>query len=322
MATYKLIQDIEAEDHILGPLTLRQFIYGLVAAFLYYMCFIMITKHVLVLLIVFLPLALFASFFAFPFKRDQPTEVWALAKLRFLLKPKRRIWSQSGVKEMVTIAVPKKVERHLTKDMSEDEVRSRLKALAMTIDTRGWAVKNMQQNMPPDVAEDESDRLIDIGSLPKPVSDNVAPEEDMLDDANPQSQHINQAIEESTQERRQHLADTMNKMHYDSHPVEPLSEESISQDLKARSSVSALPMANMHTVSTEPAPATKTEPAQPSTPIIVPDTASAAQSPAPVQTDKHVDPAILNFALNNHGISVQTIANEANKSDEVVIKLR
>ncbi|MGH7158305.1 MAG: PrgI family mobile element protein [Candidatus Saccharimonadales bacterium] len=34
MATYKVIQDIEAEDKILGPLTLRQFIYAGVAAIL------------------------------------------------------------------------------------------------------------------------------------------------------------------------------------------------------------------------------------------------------------------------------------------------
>ena len=31
MATYKVIQDIEAEDKLLGPLTLRQFIYAAVA---------------------------------------------------------------------------------------------------------------------------------------------------------------------------------------------------------------------------------------------------------------------------------------------------
>ena len=28
MATYKVIQDIEAEDKLIGPLTLRQFIYA------------------------------------------------------------------------------------------------------------------------------------------------------------------------------------------------------------------------------------------------------------------------------------------------------
>ncbi len=46
MATYKLMQDIEAEDHILGPLSLRQFIFALIAVFMFYLCFLMITTGV------------------------------------------------------------------------------------------------------------------------------------------------------------------------------------------------------------------------------------------------------------------------------------
>src|ERR1700752_5034677 len=111
MATYKLIQDIEAEDHILGPLTLRQFIFALVTAFLLYINFLCYAQHVAFLMVLFMPPALLTGFFAFPFGRDQPTEIWALAKLRFWFKPRQRIWDQSGVKELVTITVPKRVER-------------------------------------------------------------------------------------------------------------------------------------------------------------------------------------------------------------------
>src|ERR1700689_4826621 len=135
MATYKVIQDIEAEDKILGPLTFRQFVYGLIAAFFCYICVICVTKGAAFLLVFFLPPALFTGFFAFPFGRDQPTEVWALAKIRFFLKPHRRTWDQSGVKELVTITVPKKVERILTNGLSQNEVQSRLKTLANTIDS-------------------------------------------------------------------------------------------------------------------------------------------------------------------------------------------
>jgi len=109
MATYKLIQDVEAEDKILGPLTLRQFIFALITAFLGYIDFILIVKHIYFLLIFLIPLTLLGIFFAFPFGRDQPTEIWALAKLRFLFKPRKRLWDQSGVKELVTITAPKKI---------------------------------------------------------------------------------------------------------------------------------------------------------------------------------------------------------------------
>src|SRR5579884_3436546 len=107
MATYKLIQNVEAEDHIVGPLTLRQFIFALIAIFFYYICFILVTKHATPLLLMFLPPAFFFTFFAIPFGRDQPTEIWFLAKLRFWFKPRKRVWNQSGIKEMVTITAPK-----------------------------------------------------------------------------------------------------------------------------------------------------------------------------------------------------------------------
>lgn len=214
MATYKLIQDIEAEDHILGPLTLRQFIYALVAAFCIYMCFIGLTKHILPLLVVFLPIALLAGFFAFPFGKDQPTEIWALAKIRFLFMPRRRIWDQSGIKELVTVTVPKKAEKIYTDGLSQVEVRSRLHALADTIDSRGWAIKNVNVNMygQPALAGPSSDRLIDISNIPQAVPDyDVAASDDMLDEQNsPVAQQFSQMIGASSQAHRQQLIDQLN----------------------------------------------------------------------------------------------------------------
>ncbi|HSX36634.1 MAG TPA: PrgI family protein [Patescibacteria group bacterium] len=217
MATYKLIQDIEAEDHILGPLTLRQFIYSLVAAFCLYVSFIGLTKHVLPLIAMFLPVALFAGFFAFPFGKDQPTEVWALAKIRFFFKPRRRIWDQSGVKELVTITVPKRVEVLRSDGLSQTEVKSRLRALADTIDSRGWAIKNVNINMygqASPVASGSSDRLIDISSMPRLVPDyDVQASDDMLDEqSNPVAQQFAQMITSSSQTHRKKLIDKLNNV--------------------------------------------------------------------------------------------------------------
>ncbi|MDL2341586.1 MAG: PrgI family protein [Patescibacteria group bacterium] len=215
MATYKVIQDIEAEDKILGPLTLRQFIYALIMCFFLYLCFIVITKHVTFLLIVFLPPVLFTGFFAFPFRMDQPTEVWAVAKIGFLFKPRKRIWDQSGVKELVTVTVPKKIERVYTNGLSQTEVQSRLSALASTIDTRGWAIKNVNVNMfaqPAMVTDDGSDRLVAMSSMPQPVADyDIKASDDILDEtSNPIAQQFTQMITASTQAHRQQLIDTMN----------------------------------------------------------------------------------------------------------------
>ena len=216
VATYKLMQDIEAEDHIIGPLSLRQFIYALIAAFCGYLSFIAIAKHAAFLLAVLLPPGLFCLFFAFPFGKDQSTEVWALAKLRFLFKPRKRIWDQSGVKQLVTVTAPKKVERTYTDGLSQTEVRSRLKALANTIDSRGWAIKNVNVNMysQPSLlaATGTSDRLIDVSSIPQAVPDyDVQASDDILDEtSNPVAQQVSQLMGASSQARRQQLLDEMN----------------------------------------------------------------------------------------------------------------
>jgi hypothetical protein len=215
MATYKVLQDIEAEDKILGPLTLRQFIYGLICAFLLYICFICFSKGASYLLAIFLPPALFTGFFALPFGKDQPTEVWALAKIRFLFKPRRRIWDQSGIKELVTVTVPKKAEAILTNGLSQTEVQSRLQALAQTIDSRGWAIKNVSVNLYDQsgvIGSGTSDRLIDVGNMPQEVPGyDVQASDDMLDVANnPIAQQFDHMINTAEKTHRQELIDELN----------------------------------------------------------------------------------------------------------------
>lgn len=215
MATYKVIQDVEAEDKLVGPLTLRQFIYGGVAAFCFYISFICITKGVGFLAGAFLPPGLFCAFFAFPWGRDQPTELWALAKIRFYLKPRKRIWDQSGTKELVTVTVPKHVEKVYTNGLTQTEVQSRLTALANTIDSRGWAVKNVNVNL--STAEtlatlpDQSDRLVDMSSMPQEVSNvDVTASDDMLDAYNnPIAQQFDSMLQKSAQQHRTEIVNRL-----------------------------------------------------------------------------------------------------------------
>lgn len=224
MATYKVIQDIEAEDKILGPFTFRQFVYGLISGFSIFICYVCVIKGLGFLLILFLPPALFTGFFAIPFGKDQSTEVWALAKIRFFVKPRRRIWDQSGIKELVTITAPKKVERLLTNGLDETEVKSRLEALANTIDSRGWAIKNVNVNMfsqpnPLMEAATDSDRLIDLNSMPKEVpSYDIQASDDMLDEvSNPIAHQFQTMIDQSTASHRRQLVDELNGIREEEH---------------------------------------------------------------------------------------------------------
>ena len=346
MATYKLIQDVEAEDHVLGPLSLRQFIFGMLAAFCGYLCYFVVAKGAPYMLIVFIPPTLLLGFFAFPFGRDQPTETWALAKLNFYFKPRKRIWNQSGVKELVTITAPKKVERVLTKGLSENEVRSRLKALADTIDSRGWAVKNINLNAyaMPLQTPSTSDRLIDMGSIPSSVPDtDIGADDDMLDlKNNPLAQQFDSMMDRQSQAYRAQVLDKMNNPVNQAAQANPTSnnywfmnsatqqaiqpapkpvsfspsqEKSASQQLRAQSSATPAAFTNLRTLKKPSSKPQNTIEQNPTKTSVPPVTAPA-------------DPAILSLADNND-LSVATLAREANRTknndepkDEVVVSLR
>ncbi len=276
MSTYKLIQDIEAEDHILGPLSLRQFIFALIAAFLLYICFIVVAKHVPFLLIFFLPPALFCAFFAFPWGGDQPTETWALAKLRFFFKPRRRIWNQSGIKELVTITVPKKVEHVYSDGLSQTEVKSRLQALANTIDSRGWAIKHIDAvgYMPQNA---DSDRLIGIPDVP-PESPNDAPSYDIMDpENNPLARQFQTMINKSGQDYHQRLVEQLKA------PTPATAQPAAAASAMAAGQKTA-PAAQQWFINHNPAPASSTSsvgPAAPSTPPAITGNAAASSADDP-----------------------------------------
>jgi hypothetical protein len=328
MATYKVIQDIEAEDHILGPLTLRQFIYSLVAALFLYLSFVVVTKNVPFLLVLFLPPGLLSGFLAFPFKRDQPTEVWALAKIGFLLKPRKRIWSQSGTKHLVTITVPRHIETNITNGLSQTEVESRLRALAMTIDTRGWAIKNAGGMPSSTFSGTDDDRLINANTLPKPVPEyETSPEDDILDEQNnPLAIQMSDLVNKSSQQQRQRLIDSLKLLTTEKTNSEWFgqNESDISSRLKELSSNSDMSTANLHTLklksSTPPQQSTNSNPnLQATTPTKAPSTQQLPPtSPQPLAQTKTstVNPDILNLAKRDD-LNITTLAREA----EVVIKL-
>lgn len=214
MATYKVLQDIEAEDKLVGPLTLRQAIYAAIALLAGWLSYLVISHGAPYVAVIFLPFVIFGAFFAIPWSKQQSTEVWALAKIRFALKPRRRIWDQSGVKNLVTVTAPKHTDDGpAVSDLSETEVRSRLKALAETIDSRGWATKNVPIGMYGQAypIAPASDRLVDTSSLPQQVPEAVmTATDDMFDYTNnPVAQQFEDKINAATTAYRQHVLDVM-----------------------------------------------------------------------------------------------------------------
>ena len=327
MAQYKVLQDIEAEDKLLGPLSLRQFIYAAITIALGFVTFRLFISPVWFVGIVLLPPTIFFALLAAPLGGQQSSEIWLLAKIRFFLKPRKRIWDQSGVLELVTITVPKAIERHLTKGYDQTEVKSRLKTLASTMDTRGWAVKNA-----PGAAYGQtqsSDRLFDIAAQSSApiVAEPVA---DMLDPTtNPRAQAMDQALEQSGKEHREEVLQNMRSPSLPAPQViqaprpvatTPLAAVPVTTPTISPADEQAL-LNKIHAEKEHPNPAnlhmktlqpTSLTPPKPATPTVTPTT----------------DPAILNLVENSEDLSVETIANQANRiknmgdsDQEVVISL-
>lgn len=193
MAVYKVIQDIEAEDKLFGPLTLKGFIYVAVAGVLIFIDVRLLISGFpgwlkLLLTLLFLPPTLLFGTLASPLGHEQPTEVWLLSHIRFLLKTRQRNWDQSGIKQLVTITAPKKLSRTFSKNFSQEDVSSRLQALANTLDSRGWTIKNVSLSAAPALfanVEENDDRLATASALavPEPVLD-IRPDDDILDEQN------------------------------------------------------------------------------------------------------------------------------------------
>lgn len=333
MATHTVIQDIEAEDKFVGPLTLKQFVFAGAGVFFAYLCVFAGTRGAPILLLIFLPPSLLGFFLAIPWSKDQPTEVWVLAKLRFRMMPQVRVWDQTGMEELVTITAPKKVEKVRTNGLSQDQVKSRLKALAETIDTRGWAVKHatMPDSNNPYVLpgqQENSQRLINIDEMPGEVPEVDAKQyEDVMDDNTPISSSFSNMIETSSAARRQESLDRMDRVRR-GEPIELINqpgtyfappqennagfnEEAVSAQLRNSRDAGGLSSGNMHQL--------KSSQAQ--------DDARAvddSQQQAQAQMTDTPDPDIISLA-NNNDLDVATISRVAKKDKEdgeVVINLR
>ena len=247
MAVYKIPQDVEADDKFVGPLSFKQFIYVGIAAISVYLSFLALTKHFWPAIIFFFPVIVATGFLGFPWGRDQPTEIWLAARIRFFIKPRMRIWNQSGIKDLVTVTAPKHIERHYTNGLSQDEVTSRLGGLADLLDSRGWAVKNVNVNMYSNMAANSSpvasdDRLIGATSLPQEVVD-VTAGDDVLDETNnPTAQHFEQMIKSSEEKHRQDVMAQLQAARSGPQPATPTSQAAMpAQQQGMQSDASAAP---------------------------------------------------------------------------------
>ena len=140
MATYKVPQDVEAEDRLLGPFTFRQFVYLLIAAIAGALAAALFQIFPLLALLP-APVIFFFLVLALPLKKDQPMETYLAAIVSFYMKPNKRFWRPGQGETTIQITAPKRVEKSRTRDLSEEEASHRLSFLSNLIDSEGYAIR-------------------------------------------------------------------------------------------------------------------------------------------------------------------------------------
>lgn len=141
MSVYKVPQDVEADDKLLGPFNFRQFIYLIIVAGCIALD-IFLWGIFPGLIILPLPVIIFFGALALPLRKDQPMETYLAAIVSFYLKPHKRLWQPDGIEHLIQISAPINKEDSLIKDISQMEASRRLSYLADIVDTEGWAIKH------------------------------------------------------------------------------------------------------------------------------------------------------------------------------------
>ncbi len=318
MAIYKVPQDVEADDKLIGPFTFRQFIYLCVIAMALGIAW-GLSRISPVLIMIPLPVVVFFGALALPLRKDQPMEVYLAAIVSFYLKPRKRLWDPDGIDSLIEITAPKTVEVQLTKDISQNEAERRFRYLAEIVDSRGWAVRGSGVQVPNSAMN--SDVYFEAQQI-----------QDVLDDNNSVMRAFDYKLNQSNSRHHQQMVDLASGK-----IAAPASDQFnyfVNSPALADQGRAPTPAYSQH-VQYNPYPddmrqavlqpfETDEQLQQPAL-SFKPETPA---EPAPATSEKPVSPDIINLASNND-LTVAAIAHEASRiqekkdlEEEVVISLR
>lgn len=209
MAVYKVAQDVEADDKLLGPFSFRQFIYLIIVVIAIALAW-GLAQLFIGLVILPIPIILFFGALALPLRKDQPMEIYLAALVSFYLKPRKRMWIPDGIESLIEITVPKVIEVQRTKALSETEAERRLSYLADIADTGGWAIRH---SITP-AAEN---------SMTSDAFYAAQTAEDVLDDSGGVAQSFNTMISQADERRHQEMVARMQQATaQNAAPVQPI----------------------------------------------------------------------------------------------------
>jgi len=324
MAEYKVPQDVEADDKLIGPFSFRQFIYLIIVAL---SCAAAwgLWQLFIPLAIIPLPVIIFFGALALPLRKDQPMEVYLAAMVSFYLKPRKRLWEADGIDSLIEITVPKTVEVQRTKNISQGEAQQRFGYLAEIVDSQGWAVRGQGVQAP-------------NSAMNTDVYLEAQQAEDILDSSNNVAQSLDYMIGKSDVKRREDMVERLHQQAASS-TVTPAPAPNPFNFFASQNAPIGVPPPRVE----QPVAYTPPTPGDtPSFATAIPTVPAATIVPTPAYTplatvpviadtttsEKVIAPGIIELA-NNADLSIETIAHEANRinqqqdmNEEVVISLR
>lgn len=335
MAVYKVPQNVEADDKLIGPFSFRQFIYLIIVV----MCggaMWGLSQIFIGLAIIPLPFMVFFGALALPLRKDQPMEVYLAAIVSFYMKPHKRLWDPDGIDSFIEITVPRTVETRRTKDITQEDAEQRFRYLANLVDSGGWAIRGVTG---PQDSPMNSDAFFEAQGA-----------QDVLDTNTTVAQSFDSLMEKRTNQIKE---EAMERMHMPLPPAQPAFPTTNNPFLTPQSSQATqqgTPMYNPYPTDIQQTVIQplgdeaheyqshlRVAPPPPPPPPVAPEPAYMPAPQAPTVVDEEetatssnpISPDIMSLA-NNPDLSIETIAHEAQRihekenedSGEVVISLR
>ena len=133
MVQYKVHKDVEAEDILIGTLSLRQFIYIIIALAWGGLMWRILGFNLIIMIIAILPVSGFFILLGVGRRQEQSFENYFVAFVRFMFVPRIRVWDKDTSHDMIVKAEIKTPEIIQSKNVS----RGSLAQLALIMDTHG-----------------------------------------------------------------------------------------------------------------------------------------------------------------------------------------
>ncbi len=297
MPQYKVPQNVEAEDKILGPLSLRQFIYVIVALMWGFLMWRLFIHFPLVAFLAALPVSGVFLALGLIQREEQSFENYFTAMVRFVVVPRKRVWHKDDVKAALKGNVQPVKPANNIPQRNPEQLRGQLEKLALIVDTRGRVPKPATIQL-----QDASNQASTLSARVNQPPGNTSPEatfakvtakDDILDMQNSkQASVVGQLLENAEAETRNAAVANMQKV-------------AAQQATQPAAPATPPPAPQPAAPATPPVPTQATAPQPQAAPATPP---TPTPSPAPIQND------ILDLALSGGSLSVAQFASQAKRT--------